>query len=125
MLRIRLQRRGKKNYATYRVVVADQRAPVKGKFVADLGWYNPHTDEFTVKADDVQEWMKNGANPTSTVHNLLVEKGIIKGDKVTSWKPKKKEVEEGEAEEEKKEEKPAEEAPAEEKEEEEKPAEES
>ena len=97
MLRLRLQRRGKRNYATYRVVVADQRAPIKGKFVADVGWYNPHSDEFEVNADDVKEWMSKGVQPTPTVQNLLIEKKVIKGDKATSWRPKvKKGGEEGE-----------------------------
>ena len=94
MLRLRLQRRGKKNYATYRVVVADQRAPIKGRFVADVGWYNPHRDEFTVNADDVKAWLGKGVQPTPTVQNLLVEHKIITGDKVTSWRPK---VKKGEA----------------------------
>lgn len=95
MVRIRLQRRGKRNYATYRVVVADQRAPIKGKFIADVGFYNPHTNEFKVDAEAVNKWIGSGAQPTPTVHNLLIDKKIIKGQKVTSWRPKKKEGEEG------------------------------
>jgi len=90
MLRIRLQRRGKKNYATYRVVVADQHAPIKGRFIEDLGFYNPHSNEMSVRAEDVQKWMKNGAQPSPTVHNLLVSKGIVQGEKIRVWKPKKK-----------------------------------
>jgi len=93
MVRIRLQRRGKRNYATYRVVIADQRAPIKGKFIADVGFYNPHTNEFKVDAEAVNKWIGNGAQPTPTVHNLLIDKKIIKGKKVTSWRPKKKEGE--------------------------------
>jgi small subunit ribosomal protein S16 len=97
MLKLRLQRRGKNNYATYRVVVADQRAPIKGKFVADVGYYNPHTSEFKVEADKVKEWLGNGVKASPTVHNLLVENKIIKGGKVTSWRPKiRKEEEESE-----------------------------
>lgn len=90
MLRLRLQRRGKRNYATYRVVVADRRAPVKGRFVADLGPYNPHTNEFKVDKDATVAWLAKGAQPSATVHNLLVENGVLKADKVTSWRPKKK-----------------------------------
>jgi small subunit ribosomal protein S16 len=48
MLRIRLQRRGKRGYATYRVVVADGHAPIKGRFIEDVGSYNPHTALFAV-----------------------------------------------------------------------------
>jgi small subunit ribosomal protein S16 len=91
MLRLRLQRRGKKNYATYRLVVANRQAPVKGHFVADVGHYNPHTDVFKVDKDAVQDWLNKGAAPSSTVHNLLVTHGVIKAEKVTSWRPKKKE----------------------------------
>jgi len=91
MLKIRLQRRGKKNYATYRVVVADARAPIKGKFVADVGHYNPHTNEFSVDAEAVKEWIRKGAQASATVHNRLVEQKVIEGAKVLSWRPKKKE----------------------------------
>ena len=74
--------------------MADQRAPIKGKFVADVGWYNPHSDEFEVNAEDVKEWMSKGVQPTPTVQNLLIEKKVIKGDKATSWRPKVKKSEE-------------------------------
>ncbi len=90
---MRLQRRGKKNYATYRVVVAERGAPVKGRSVEDLGHYNPHTDVFSVAADKVTAWLKQGVQPSATVHNLLVTHGVIKAEKVTSWKPKRKEGE--------------------------------
>lgn len=92
MLKIRLQRRGKRNYAAYRVVVAESGAPVKGRFVADLGFYNPHTNEFEVNGPAAQEWIKKGAQPSPTVHNLLVEHKAIAGKKVQAWRPKKKKV---------------------------------
>lgn len=90
MLRLRLQRRGKRNYATYRVVVAEQHAPVKGRFVADVGHYNPHTNEFTVDVAAIKQWLSQGVQPSATVHNLLVTHKVITSDKVTSWRPKKK-----------------------------------
>ena len=93
MLRIRLQRRGKNKYATYRVVVADSHAPVKGRFVADLGFYNPHTSQFEVSKEDALAWISKGAQPSATVHNLLTENKYISEDKVTSWRPKKKKEE--------------------------------
>lgn len=93
MLRIRLQRRGKKNYATYRVVVAQASAPIKGKYLADLGHYNPHSDAFVVDTAKVTQWIKQGAQPSNTIHNLLVTHKIIPGEKVTSWRPKKKAAE--------------------------------
>lgn len=90
MLRMRLQRRGKRNYATYRVVVAEQRAPVKGRFIADVGHYNPHTDAFTVESEAVAGWLARGVQPSPTVHNLLVTHGLLKEKKVRSWRPKSK-----------------------------------
>lgn len=93
MLRIRLRRRGKNKYATYRVVVAQQHAPVKGRFVADLGAYNPHSNELNVEAQVAQEWIKQGAKPSSTVHNLFVTHKIIDAPKVRSWSPKVKKTE--------------------------------
>lgn len=94
MIKLRLQRRGKKNYATYRVVAADQHAPIQGKFLADLGSYNPHTKAFLVKADLVNMWMSKGAQPSATVHNLLVTHNMLAAEKVRSWRPKKKPGEE-------------------------------
>ncbi len=80
MLKMRLQRRGKKNCAT-----------VKGRFVADLGSYNPHTDIFNVNGEKVADWLSQGVQPSSTVHNLLVTHKMLKADKVKSWRPKKRE----------------------------------
>lgn len=94
MLKLRLQRRGKKNYATYRVVVAEASAPVKGRFIADVGHYNPHTDVFKVDNEAVTDWIGKGAQVTPTVHNLLVDNKVISESKVTSWRPKKKDEEE-------------------------------
>lgn len=89
MLRLRLQRIGKRNYATYRVVVADQHAPVKGRFIADVGWYNPHTNEFKVDAPTVSAWLSKGVQPSATVHNLLITHKLLEAEKVTIWRPKK------------------------------------
>ncbi len=94
MLRIRLQRRGKKGLATYRVVVAERRASVSGKFLADLGFYNPHENSLKVDKESVLTWLKRGAKPSNTLHNLLVNNGMIKGEKVRSWRPKKNKGEE-------------------------------
>lgn len=90
MLRIRLTRRGKSKYATYRIVVAEHSAPIKGRFLADLGNYNPHSKEFKISNEEMQVWVKKGAKPSATLHNLLVNHKIIDAPKVQSWKPKKK-----------------------------------
>lgn len=97
MLKMRLQRRGKKNYPTYRVVVAQAGAPVKGRFIDDLGHYDAHTDTFVVEKEKVSDWLGKGVQASPTVHNLLVTHKIIKAEKVQAWKPKKKEGEEAPA----------------------------
>ena len=93
MLAIKFKRIGKKGQASYRIIVIEKRSKVFGRFVEDLGWYNPHTNEFKVKQERLLDRLKSGARPSATVHNLLVTAGIIKADKVTSWRPKKKEGE--------------------------------
>ena len=79
MLRIRLRRGGKRNQPSYRVVVADRLAPRDGKFIENLGHYNPLTDPITleVKKERVDHWIALGAQPTETVHRLLFKHGII------------------------------------------------
>ncbi len=88
MLRIRLQRRGKRGYATYRVVVADGHAPIKGRFIEDIGSFNPHTGAFVVNAEAVKTWMSKGVQPSDTVYNLLITHKVISGDKRALWNPK-------------------------------------
>lgn len=90
MLKIRLQRRGKKNHATFRVVVAEQHAPIKGRFIADLGAYNPHTNTLSVDPAKTQQWIAQGAQPSDTVHNLLITHGITKGEKKVIWRAPEK-----------------------------------
>lgn len=89
MLRIRLQRRGKNKQATYRVVVAEKSAPIKGRFLADLGSYNPHTNALHVDNQAVEKWLTQGAAASDTVHNLLIENKVINGEKVKIWSAKK------------------------------------
>lgn len=97
MLKIRLQRRGKRSYATYRLVVAEDGAPIQGRFIADLGHYNPHTDDFKVDKAAALEWISKGVQSSPTVHNLFIDHKIITGKKKTSWRPKKKEAAEEKA----------------------------
>jgi small subunit ribosomal protein S16 len=96
MLRIRLSRVGKKNNAQFRITVADGHRAPSGKFIEILGHYNPHTKEKVLKQDRIEYWIARGAQPSTTVYNSLVDAGIIKGDKKTSWVPKKKELTEEE-----------------------------
>ena len=91
MLAIKLKRIGKKGQATFRVVVNEKRSKMQGKFNDDLGWYNPHTNEVKIDAAKANEWIKKGAQPTDSVHNLLVRVGaLVKTPKVAlHLKPKK------------------------------------
>jgi small subunit ribosomal protein S16 len=72
-VKIRLKRVGTKNTPVYRIVVADGRSPRDGKFIEEIGTYNPikKTDNFTIKVDRAEYWMKNGARPSDTVASFL------------------------------------------------------
>lgn len=73
MVKIRLQRVGKKKAPFYHVVVADSRSPRDGKIIEKIGTYNPMTEPATIELDKekVAEWVKNGAKPTDTVKKLI------------------------------------------------------
>lgn len=78
-VKIRLRRMGAKKTPFYRVVVADSRYPRNGRFIEEVGTYNPLTDpaEVKVDAEAVKKWISNGAQPTDTVKALLKKQGII------------------------------------------------
>jgi len=73
MVKIRLQRVGKKKAPFYHIVVADSRSPRDGKIVEQIGTYDPMTDPATIVLDNekVEKWIKNGAKPTDTVKALI------------------------------------------------------
>ena len=77
-VKIRLTRLGSKKAPFYRVVVADSRFPRDGRFVEEIGYYNPLTEpaEIKIDADKAQKWLKNGAQPTDTVNSLLKKAGV-------------------------------------------------
>jgi len=82
MLKIRLQRVGKRNYAEFRVVVCEHTTgPKSGKHREVIGAYNPHTDTVALRAERARYWLSVGAQASDTVHNLLVGAGIIEGKK--------------------------------------------
>ena len=85
---------GKKGQAYFRIVIQEERSKNKGKYLEDLGSWNPHQNIFNVKEERAKYWMSQGAKPTDTVHNFLVDKGLIEGPKVKKVRPKKKAVEE-------------------------------
>ena len=81
MVKIRLKRMGMKKHPFYRIVVADVRSPRDGRFIEEIGYYNPMTQPAEIKVDNEKavEWMKNGAQPTETVRVLLKKSGAIEG----------------------------------------------
>ena len=78
-VKMRLRRMGKKKAPTYRVIIADSRSPRDGRFIEEIGSYNPGTEPATVSidAEKAKKWIANGAVPTETVRSLLKKSGII------------------------------------------------
>jgi small subunit ribosomal protein S16 len=78
-VKIRLKRIGAKKNPFYRVVVADSRYPRDGRFIEEIGTYNPLADPSEIKIDSekASQWIKNGAQPTETVKSLLKKTGVI------------------------------------------------
>ena len=78
-VKIRLARRGKKGYAFYHIVVADARAPRDGKFIENIGSYNPNTNPATITLDfdKALDWLQKGAQPTDTCRAILSYKGVL------------------------------------------------
>ena len=76
--KIRLQRRGRKGYAFYSIVIADSRAPRDGKFIEKIGTYNPNTNPSTIELefDRALYWVEVGAQPTDTARNILGHEGV-------------------------------------------------
>lgn len=85
-VKIRLRRMGSKKNPFYRIIVADSRAPRNGRFIEELGYYNPLTEpkKVVVNLESVNRWIENGAKPTDTVDRLFKENNV--------YQPKSKEV---------------------------------
>ena len=79
-VKMRLRRMGAKKAPFYRVIVADERSPRDGKFIDEIGYYNPLTNPADIKinAEKAEKWLQNGAQPTETVKSLLRNSGIVK-----------------------------------------------
>lgn len=79
-VKMRLKRMGAKKAPFYRIVVADSRSPRDGKFIENIGTYNPITKpaEIKINEEEALNWLNKGAIPTDTVKNLLSEAGIMK-----------------------------------------------
>ncbi|MBE6596076.1 MAG: 30S ribosomal protein S16 [Ruminococcaceae bacterium] len=78
-VKMRLTRTGAKKAPTYRVVIADSRSPRDGRFIEEIGHYNPRTEPVTIVINEerAKVWLKNGAQPTETVKSLLKKSGIV------------------------------------------------
>ena len=91
MLTIRLFRIGRKNQPAFKIVVTDKRkSSTRGRFVEEVGVYNPQTKQRNLKADRVKYWMSQGAKPSATVHNMLVADKVVEGKKIPKQKKSKK-----------------------------------
>lgn len=81
MLAIKLKRIGKKHQPDFRVIVAEKRMKMSGRYVEDLGWMNPKSKDFSIAKERAKYWLEKGAQPTDSVYNLLVKSEIISGPK--------------------------------------------
>ncbi len=79
-VKIRLRRMGHKKHAFYRVVVSDSRSPRDGKFIDEIGTYDPNCEPsaFTIDEEAAKKWLANGAQPTIVVNKLMKQAGIVK-----------------------------------------------
>jgi small subunit ribosomal protein S16 len=99
MLSIRLRRTGKKHQPSFRLIVVDKRKDPWGDYVEALGTYNPRTNpkQIQFNAERIQHWLKQGAQASPTVWNLLIDQKIAQGDKVQASKGGKKKAAEATA----------------------------
>jgi small subunit ribosomal protein S16 len=93
MLKIRLQRIGKKQQAHFRIAVMEHTKKPQGEYLELLGTYDPHAKVFKVDRERVEHFMKNGAQISPTVNNLMVNYKVWDRPKMESWKPRKKKEE--------------------------------
>lgn len=78
-VKIRMKRMGSKKRPFYRIVVADSRSPRDGRFIEQVGYYNPlNDDQLKIESDSILDWLQKGAQPSDTVRNLLQKQGIMK-----------------------------------------------
>ncbi len=79
-VKIRLKRMGKKKAPNYRIIVADSRSPRDGRFIEEIGYYDPNQEPSLVKIDEeaAKKWLSNGAQPTEVVGKLFKNAGITK-----------------------------------------------
>jgi small subunit ribosomal protein S16 len=81
MIKIRLKRFGKKRAASYRIVATNSRDRRDGRPLEELGYYNPISDEVTLKVEAITKWLSEGAQPTDTVRRILVKNNVLASSK--------------------------------------------
>ena len=81
-VKLRLKRFGRRHRSCYRLSVMDGRSPRDGRVIEELGWYDPEADDadkqVNLKRERIEHWLKVGAQPTETVHDLLKRQGLVK-----------------------------------------------
>lgn len=95
MVKIRLKRMGKKRAATYRLVAANDKFPRDGRFIEELGFYNPHSKELKLQKELILKWLKIGAKPTDIARKLIKSEKIMEEfakTKIKKIAPKKKKL---------------------------------
>jgi len=97
MLTIRLARIGKKNRAQFQVVLQEHTVAPGGRHVEILGNYDPHRKLAVLKEERIKYWLSKGANPSDTMHNLFITKGIVTGEKRKVKMPARKAAEPSDA----------------------------
>jgi|GEM_PF-911040 len=81
MLRIRFSRTGRRNRASFKIVLAENTFPVKGRFIEQLGSYDPHLKKAVIKKERVLYWLEKGAQVSDSVYNLFIKEGVLEGEK--------------------------------------------
>lgn len=81
MLAIKLSRKGKTKEPTFRLIVCEKTKDPWGTYLENVGFYNPRTKELKLEADRIKYWIEKGAQPSATIWNMLVSKGLVEGKK--------------------------------------------
>lgn len=97
MLTIRLSRIGKRKQPAYRLIISEKARDTQARVLEILGSYNPFTKELNAKGERINYWLSKGSGMSVTVNNLLIDKGIIKGEKIRAAKAGKKKAAEAQA----------------------------
>jgi small subunit ribosomal protein S16 len=93
MLVIRLLRKGRKHQPFYKIVVTDKaKSSTGGRFVEEVGFYNPKTKEKSLSKERILYWISKGVKPSDTVYNMMVSEKILEGSKIDVHKKSKKEI---------------------------------